>query len=197
MTSTDEQNQILDACRAHLSQRTSWDEKPEILVLKRHSDTRLSVQHLPVPDLLWEMLPPARVVAALAHAANQLGVIGTPETIAVVLRYEGFTIKPKVSPQADEALRRRAAGGSSPRNEHIPGRLEQRCISAVDRQGRHYLVSADRRSDGSAAPAVGLAVTETQQVSGTIAKALTTFCKTVWPHQTPGHSAPEAHHDDL
>lgn len=189
MTSTDLQSQILTVCRAHLSQRTGWDEVPELLVLKRHSCTALTVQQLPVPNLIWDKFPPAEVIAALANASVQIGVVATADTVAVALRSEGFAITHDTSPQAAEAIRRRVAGGSVPSNEHIPGRIEQRCINAVDRHGRQYLVTADRQSDGSAAPAVAQAISDAQQLSGGIPEALNAFGKAVWLHPAPGQGA--------
>ncbi|WP_369258875.1 hypothetical protein [Streptomyces sp. R35] len=181
MTSTDLPNQILTVARASLSARTRWDEMPELLVFKRHSDTGVSVQPLPIPDLLWELFHPAEVIVASARATRTTTIAAEADTVALALRSEGFAITPDTSPQAAEAMRRRMAGGSAPRNEDIPGRIEQRWINAVDRHGQQYLVTADRLSDGSAAPAVGHALDDSERLGGAIHEALEVFCQTVWP----------------
>lgn len=189
MNTTDLQSQILTACRAHLSWRTGWDEVPEVLVLKRHSEMGLTVQQLPVPDLLWDMFPPAEVIGALANASIHIGTVVTDDTVALAVRTEGFTITPDASPQAAEAIRRHAVGGSVPSNKYIPGRIEQRCINAVDRSGRQYLVTADRQGDGSAAPAVGHALSDSCQLTGGIPEALGVFCRAVWLTPAPGQDS--------
>lgn len=182
---TDLQSQILDACRAHLSWRTNWDEVPEVLVIKRHSDTGLTVQQLPVPDLLWDMFPPAEVIGALANASVHIGSVVTDDTVALAVRTEAFTITSDASPQAAEAIRRHRVGGSVPSNEYIPGRVEQRCINVVDRSGRQFLVTADRQDDGSTAPAVSHAVSGSWQVGGAIPEALNVFSRAVWLTPAP------------
>ncbi|MFE0257300.1 hypothetical protein [Streptomyces sp. NPDC059010] len=181
MNSTDLQCQILTVARASLSARTDWDEMPEILVFKRHSDTGVSVQPLPIPDLLWELFHPAEVIVASARATRTTTIAAEADTVALALRSEGFSISPDTSPQAAEAIRRRMAGGSTPRNEDIPGRIEQRWINVVDRQGQQYLVTADRLSDGMATPAVGHALAGGERLGGAIPEALELFCRAVWP----------------
>lgn len=189
MNITDERKQIIEAARAHLSMQVDRNDKAiEVLVLKRHSGSGLTVQQLPVPAKLWALYPPDTVITALADAAVLLGTAATADTVAIALSYEGLAITQDASPQADEAIRRHAAGGSVPPPEDIPGHLRQRFVSAVDRQGRHYLVSVDRRSDETAAPTVGLAITDPGQMSGPAMDALTTFAKAVWPHLAEGHS---------
>ncbi|MFK0279814.1 hypothetical protein ACIQVL_04970 [Streptomyces sp. NPDC090499] len=180
MNSTDLQTQILTAARAHLSARTGWDEMPELLVIKRHGDTGLSVRPLPISPLLWEFFSPNEVIVASARATRTKTIAAEADTVALALRVEGFAITPGTSPEADEALRR-IAGGSTPSIKDIPGRIEQRWLHAVDRYGQQYLVTADRQSDGSAGPAVGRALDGGQQFLGVIQKALDVFCRTVWP----------------
>ncbi|MGW3118563.1 hypothetical protein ACWDBW_15735 [Streptomyces sp. NPDC001107] len=192
MTSTDLPNQILTVARASLSARTRWDEMPELLVFKRHSDAGVSVQPLPIPDLLWELFHPAEVIVASARATRTTTIAAEADTVALALRSEGFAITPDTSPQAAEAMRRRMAGGSAPRNEDIPGRIEQRWINAVDRHGQQYLVTADRLSDGSAAPAVGHALDGNERLSGAIHEALEVFCQTVWPQSAAAPATRQA-----
>ncbi|MFF4802362.1 hypothetical protein ACFY1U_28820 [Streptomyces sp. NPDC001351] len=184
MTSTDLQSQILTVARASLSARTRWDEMPELLVFKRHSDTGLTVQPLPIPDLLWELFHPAEVIVASARAARTTTIAAEADTVALALRSEGFSITPDTSPQAAEAMRRRMAGGSAPRNEDIPGRIEQRWINAVDRHGQQYLVTADRLSDGKATTAVGHVLSPAQRLTGSIQTALEAFSEAVWQRPT-------------
>ncbi|MGW3121342.1 hypothetical protein ACWDBW_30030 [Streptomyces sp. NPDC001107] len=180
MNTTDEQNQILTASHAYLSGRTGWDEMPELVIFKRHSDTGLTVQPLPIADVLWELFHPADVIVASARASKTTRIAAEPDSVALALRTEGFSISPDTSPQAAEALRRRGAGGSAPRNEQIPGRVEQRWINAVDRHGRQYLVTADRQSDGSATPPVTQPLSGSQRLTGSIQQALDVFSQAVW-----------------
>ncbi|MEU0722894.1 hypothetical protein [Streptomyces sp. NPDC006140] len=196
MNTADEQNQIIEACRAHLSSQADRDDKAiEVLVLKRHSDSGLTVQQLPVPDKLWALYPPDTVLTALADAAVLLGTAATADTAAIALSYEGLAIAEDASPQADEAIRRHAAGGSIPLPSEIPGHIRQRFVSAIDRHCCHYLVSVDQPHEEGAAPAVGLAIADSE-VSGRAAEALTTFAKAIWPHLAGGHGAAAAQ-DDL
>ncbi|WAZ20195.1 hypothetical protein STRCI_001294 [Streptomyces cinnabarinus] len=76
-------------------------------------------------------------------------VPGDGDLVAVAFRYEAYSISEDADhPAAREAARRRMSGGSTPRFEHIPGRIEQRCITAVDIGGGRYMASSNR-IDGS------------------------------------------------
>ncbi|MER8002083.1 hypothetical protein [Streptomyces sp. NPDC095613] len=189
MPNTELQNQVLSVCKENLSQRSRWDERPELLVLERHDDAGLTAQRFPVPDVLWERRHPAEVLTAVADFCRLSGMVAPADTVAVALRYEAYSISCHSSPQAAEAIRRRAVGGSVPRNEEIPGRVEQRRITAVDRQGYHYDVAADRQSDGTAAPPVGQVVSGSVRLSGRIPDALTAFSLAIDPNSGAGDGA--------
>ncbi|MFB7500423.1 hypothetical protein ACFC09_38090 [Streptomyces sp. NPDC056161] len=195
MTTT-EQNQIVEACRAHLSMQAHQDSKAvEVLVLKRHGSSGLTVQQLPVPDRLWEEYPPDTVITALADAAVLLGGAVTANAVAIALSYEGLAITSGASPQADEVIRRYWASGSIPSPADVPGRVHQRFASVVDRHGRHYLVPVEKRSADTAA--LGLSIGDADVMSGPAVEALATFAGAVWPHLMPDLGTPDTHHENF
>ncbi|MGP8302013.1 hypothetical protein ACTPOK_29655 [Streptomyces inhibens] len=180
--STDAQSKIAAACTEHLDRRTEWDEAPEILGLFGGDGRGLRLEQFPVPMVLWEAGPPAVMFGRYARAVVAFEVRALPDLVAVAFRYEAFALSEDLSPQAAEVLRRRKAGGSVPRNEHVPGRIEQRIVSAVDTQGHHYMITADRMGDGSAAPAVSKLIPKGEQVTGRIPDALNELIEALHPH---------------
>lgn len=189
MNTTDEQTQILDACRAHLPSLLQEDALHlEMLILKRHGSSGLTVQQLPVPETLWTRHLPDQVIGLLADAATRLGVTASAETAAIALTYDALVVASDTTPQAAEVLRRRAAGGSIPRIEDVPGHVRWRCISAIDRHGRHYLVSGGRNGDGSLDPGMSMAISDSGSVSGAAADALSAFAGVIWPEAAEGRS---------
>ncbi|MFF4689851.1 hypothetical protein [Streptomyces sp. NPDC001307] len=108
------------------------------------------------PDLVWTSHGhPPTAVAALAAVALQLPrnpdgshllvVPGVGRLIGAAFRYEAYAlISDSTAPAVHEAVRRRSAGGSVPRFRDIPGRIEQRCMTAVDLDGGRYMASSAR-----------------------------------------------------
>jgi hypothetical protein len=68
-----------------------------------------------------------------------------------------------------------------PPNKDVPGRIEQRLLLGVDTGGRQYTVTADRRTDGSASPAVSKLITDAHRLSGLIPDALDTLIAALRP----------------
>ncbi|MBY8884806.1 hypothetical protein K7472_08095 [Streptomyces sp. PTM05] len=153
-SNTDTQTVVRNMFIGCLDRRTQWDEPPEILIVTQAPGGNLIMGQLPLPAGLWEVAPPPFVLANYAHLAHATRVRPVRGLVAVAFRCEAFAISPDVSPEAAEALRRRNAGGSAPPNKDIPGRVEQRVISAVDIEGHDYMITADRRDDGTATAAV-------------------------------------------
>lgn len=181
------QNKVLALCEERLSARTAWDETPEALALRKVS-SGLGWEQLPIPEAMWHVMEPPVALAAFAHLVAEVGLsIRVPGLVAVAFRYEAFVIASDVSPQADEAIRRRRAGGSVPRNEHIPGRVEQRIISALDMYGRQYMVAADRQDDGTAVLSASKALSGSERMTGRVPSALDALLEGLRPSPTsPG-----------
>ncbi|MFJ9617820.1 hypothetical protein [Streptomyces noursei] len=170
--STDMQSKIAAKCAEHLDRRTEWDEPPEVLGLFAEDDQGLRLERLPLPLEVWEMGPAGVMLGAYAQFVVESEMEALPDLVAVAFRCEAFALQSDASPQAEEAIRRRMAGGSAPRNADIPGRIEQRMLSAVDTDGRHYMSTASRLADGSAAPAATKVFTDGQDPTGRIPAAL-------------------------
>ncbi len=141
----------------HLAARTNWDEPPELFTIHQR-DAGPVLMRVPVPDELWGAYGhPPTTVANLAAVALQMPrhpngchilVVEDAPLIGAAFRYEAYAISHDSDhPAAREAARRRTAGGSTPHFESIPGRTEQRCITAVDTDGGRYMASASRISD--------------------------------------------------
>lgn len=141
---------------AHLRSRTEWDETPAVYTIHQGFKESARLVRVPVPELLWQSVPhPPSAVAALASAAigmprfpdgsHLLVPPGSGRLIAVAFRYEAYALSSD-SPSAPvlEVLRRRKARGSVPRFKDVEGRTEQRCITAVDRDGGRYMACSDR-----------------------------------------------------
>ncbi|MET8822317.1 MULTISPECIES: hypothetical protein [Streptomyces] len=84
---------------------------------------------------------------------THLLVLDDAPLIGAAFRYEAYAISEDSDhPAAREAARRRRCGGTTPRFKDVPGRTEQRCITAVDTDGGRYMASASRISaEGSEA----------------------------------------------
>ena len=142
----------------HLAARTNWDEAPELFTIHQLDAGPPALMRVPVPNELWAAYGhPPTAVANLASLALQLPrhpdgqhmlLLDDAPLIGAAFRYEAYAISEDYDhPAAREAARRRAAGGSTPRFETIPGRIEQRCITAVDTDGGRYMASASRISE--------------------------------------------------
>ncbi|MCM1972292.1 hypothetical protein, partial [Streptomyces sp. G1] len=141
-------------------------------------------------------------VAALAAMALQLPqradgshmfVTHDDPLIGAAFRYEAYAISSDADhPAAREAARRRTAGDSTPRFEHIPGRIEQRCITAVDLDGGRYMASSNRIAESqpdAAEPRVHyLAFGDAKRdtLTGNVVEAITRFFNAIKPVPTKG-----------
>jgi len=185
----------------HLRSRTEWDEQAALFTLHREDRDGVRIEQIPVPEELWsaEAHPPTAVMR-LAE-----GVTGLPrwpdgshmlvppwagQLIGVAFRYEAYAIRSdSPHPAVQEAARRRKAGASVPRFKDIPGRQEQRCMTAVDLDGGRYMASASRIADDgpdATEPVVhylAFADPKRDTLSGNVVDAATRFLNAVKPVQ--------------
>ncbi|RFU83650.1 hypothetical protein DY218_27470 [Streptomyces triticagri] len=153
MTNVAPPDQVLDALQQLIEARTEWDEAPEVYFLYQEW-LKVTAKPLPIPTFVWATHPhPPTVLRNIAHTLALAGPPPHADTlIGAAFRVEAFAINSdSTSPRVQEAVRRHQAGGSVPRFEHIPGRVEQRFIQGVDLAGRTYVVSGDRLPDDSMA----------------------------------------------
>ncbi|MBP5875683.1 hypothetical protein PV360_37105 [Streptomyces scabiei] len=141
---------------AHLRSRSEWDEQPALFTIHQVHGPGVRMIQVPVPEQVWTTFghPPTAVVViadmalGLPRRPDGSHVFVMPDVgplIGAAFRYEAYAISGDADhPAAREAARRRNAGGSTPRFEHIPGRVEQRCINAVDTDGGRYMASSNR-----------------------------------------------------
>lgn len=140
----------------HLRSRVEWDEVPAVFTLHQGDDGSVRLAQLPVPESMWIACGhPPTAVAGLAAVATRLPRYpdgshplvrpGVGRLIGAAFRYEAYALAgDSPSPAVNEAVRRRGVGGSVPNFKDIPGRAEQRCITAVDLDGGRYMASSSR-----------------------------------------------------
>lgn len=143
----------------YLRARTEWDEPPALLTLHEVEPGHVHMVQLPVPEAVWFAIGhPPTAVTAIASAATGLprhpdgshGFVtaGVGRLIGAAFHYEAYALEDdSPNPAVEETLRRRAAGGSVPRFEHVPGRIEQRCMTAVDLDGSRFMATSSRIDD--------------------------------------------------
>ncbi|MEU8906997.1 hypothetical protein [Streptomyces mirabilis] len=147
---------IQEELTGHLRSRVEWDEAPAVFTVHQSDDGSVLLARLPVPESMWsDCGHPPTAVAGLAAVATGLPRYpdgshllvrpGVGKLIGAAIRYEAYALsEDSQSPAVREAVRRRGAGGSVPRFEDIPGRIEQRCMTAVDLDGGRYMASSSR-----------------------------------------------------
>lgn len=191
--------ELKDKLTADLGARTEWDERPALFTLHKASGQGVRLVQVPIPEQLWTTFghPPTAVVMVAAGAlrmprnpdgSHMLVFPGSGPLIGAAFRYEAYAItKESDHPVVQEAARRREAGGSVPPFRQIPGRIEQRCLTAVDLDGGRYMASSDR-IDGSRLEAtepkvsyVAFADPKRDQLSGRVVDATIRFLNAVKP----------------
>ncbi|MFD1656973.1 hypothetical protein ACFSL4_01665 [Streptomyces caeni] len=147
---------IKDELTSHLRSRTEWDELPAVFTIHQVDGQGARMMQVPVPELVWTSQGhPPTALAALAAVSIQLPrhpdgshllvMPGFGPLIGAAFRYEAYALaSDSANPAVQEAIRRRQAGGSVPRFQEIPGRIEQRCMTAVDLDGGRYMASSSR-----------------------------------------------------
>lgn len=189
---------------AHLKARTKWDEPPKLFTLHRLREQGVRMVQVPVPPQFWSVSghPPtavamlAAVMAGMPRRADGSHVLVMPDAgplIGAALRYEAYAISVDSShPAAREAAQRRAAGGLTPRLKDIPGRVEQRCVTAVDIDGGRYMASSARidssKPDAAEPTAVYLAFADPERgrLTGNVVDATIRFLNAAKPAPRKG-----------
>lgn len=184
---------------AHLRSRTEWDEQAALFTLHTRDGHGLHMVRVPIPDDVWTTIghPPTAVVAVADLAlqmprhpdgSHLLVQPGSGPLIGAAFRYEAYAISGDSDhPVAREAARRRTAGGSMPRFKDIPGRVEQRCMTAVDLDGGRYMASSNRidesKSDAAEPKVAYLAFSDPKrdQLTGNVVDATIRFLNAVKP----------------
>jgi hypothetical protein len=140
----------------HLRSRTVWDEVPALLTVHQGMLGSARLAEMPVPEWVWSTVQhPPTAVAALAAGLSGMPRFpdgshlmvrpGFGRLIGIAFRYEAYALSSdSPHPVVQETIRRREAHGSVPRYKDVPGRIEQRCITAVDLDGGRYMASSNR-----------------------------------------------------
>lgn len=204
MISTETVDALKDELVEHLRSRTEWDEQPALFTLHQEGQGDVLLVQIPVPEALWDAGGhPPTVVASIA--ASVTGLPRWPDgshllvapwagpLIGAAFRYEAYAVaSDSPHPAAQEATRRRTAGGSVPRFKDVPGRTEQRCITAVDVDGGRYMASATRITETeleAAEPVVhylAFADPKRDTLSGKVVDATNRLLNAVRPAPTKG-----------
>ncbi|MFD7793605.1 hypothetical protein [Streptomyces sp. NPDC059759] len=140
----------------YLGSRTKWDEEPALFTLHEAEPGRVRMVRLPVPDAVWGTIGhPPKAVEAIAAAATVMPrrpdgshgfvSLGVGRLIGAAFHCEAYALDSgSQSPAVEEAIRRRSTGGTVPMFKDIPGRIEQRCMAAIDLDGGRYMSSSSR-----------------------------------------------------
>ncbi|MCI3277501.1 hypothetical protein [Streptomyces cylindrosporus] len=203
MISTATVDAIKSELTAHLRSRTEWDELPAVFTMHKGPAGPV-LSEVPVPEVLWVAHGhPPTAVAAIAAAAprmprspNGTHLLVRPlqgPLIGVVFRYEAYALRSdSPNPVAREAARRQQAGGSVPDYKDVPGRIEQRCMTAVDLDGGRYMASSGRIAEGepdATDPVVhylAFADPDRDQLSGNVVDAVIRLLNAIKPLPTKG-----------
>ncbi|MGW1498948.1 hypothetical protein ACWCQW_10310 [Streptomyces mirabilis] len=147
---------IEEQLTGHLRSRVEWDEVPAVFTLHQGDDGSVRLAQLPVPESMWTASGhPPSAVAGLAAVATRLPRYpdgshplvrpGVGKLIGAAFRYEAYAlVGDSPNPAVQEAFLRRGVGGSVPNFKEIPGRVEERCLTAVDLDGGRYMASSSR-----------------------------------------------------
>ncbi|MFB7596913.1 hypothetical protein [Streptomyces sp. NPDC056160] len=183
----------------HLLSRTEWDELPAVFTIHALNRQGVRIVQVPVPADVWTVLghPPTAVAVLAATAlglprqpdgSHLLVMPGVGPLIGAAFRYEAYAISVASDhPVAQEAARRRAAGGSTPGFKDIPGRVEQRCMTAVDLDGGRYMASSariDQSRPDAAEPSVhylAFADPKRDSLTGNVVDAVTRLLNVIKP----------------
>ncbi|SIA23266.1 Uncharacterised protein [Mycobacteroides abscessus subsp. massiliense] len=137
---------IADALTANVAERRNWDEPAQVYWIYL-SKGRTRLAKLPAINALLRLSRPAVVLATLAQAAtdrrSELRRSIPAELCGVAFFSEAWTVQFDTPDEIDEAVRNRE---TEPLSQHSR-RVEQRGLFAVDRSGRHYVVTQVRGED--------------------------------------------------
>lgn len=149
---------VLISMRRILSERTAWDELPELGMLYLTGPDSVELKALPFPADKWvEAGDPKRVLWGLhfmltkprglgmVRASHNMRLMLPDSFCGMFLRNEGWAPPER---RAEELYRADLEGKKRPRFKDLPGRREMRMGSAVDCEGRRYMALQQRGTHG-------------------------------------------------
>lgn len=146
-------DKVLYALEREVRKRRAWDELPEFgFIFADEKGT--GTLPMPVPDKMWiDAGHPKNLLYGLrdafqkplntevGEAFSSLRAAAPPGMVGLYLRNEGWAPRKGTG---WEMYRRRMAGGSVPSLKEMSGRVEIRVATAVDKEGRLYMVQQER-----------------------------------------------------
>lgn len=164
---------LLEALKDMIRRRKAWDEPPELGFVYRANRAQVRTSALKLPMSVWERAGnPTNALRFLRQVLLDPSPQTKPfsdimrgnapaELCAVYMRTEGWAPPPHL---VKELYGRRQAGGSTPRFETLPDRVEVRMCGAADAHGRRYMVMQQRGD--SALTALHEGMKESAEVGG-------------------------------
>ncbi|MFE2469743.1 hypothetical protein [Streptomyces mirabilis] len=195
---------IEEQLTGHLRSRVEWDETPAVFTLHQGDGGDVRMMQLPLPESMWIASGhPPSALAGLAAVATRLPRYpdgshplvrpGVGKLVGAAFRYEAYAlVGDSPNPAVQEAVRRRRAGGSVPRFEDIPGRIEERCMTAVDLDGGRYMVTSSRIDESKpdatdpTARYLGFGDPRRDSITGNVVDAVIRFLNAIKPVQRGG-----------
>jgi hypothetical protein len=141
-------DRIMDTLVAEVKSRTDWDEPPALYFLYLEGgESRASA--LPLPDVIWTMDAPPRVLSRLADGAGEFsGLLSSvaPEGLhGAAFRCEAWVVE--AGKPGTERYSEATAASMARRLDTHPDRVESRCMYGVDRAGTTYSATQARGQD--------------------------------------------------
>jgi hypothetical protein len=132
-------DRVMGALVAEVEGRAGWDEAPALYFLYLKAG-ECHARQVPVPDAIWGIDAPPRVLARLADGAGEFSGLlrsAAPEGLhGAAFRCEAWAVAGG-KPGTDRE--REVTAASRARRLHVhPDRVESRCMYAVDRAGITY-----------------------------------------------------------
>jgi hypothetical protein len=139
---------VMDSLAAEVKSRTEWDEPPALFFLYLEGG-RCRARPLPVPDFMWEIDAPPRVLSRMADGLGEVGGLlasVAPEGLhGAAFRCEAWAVD---AGMPGTERRSEVSAASMARQLHVhPDRVESRCMYAVDRAGITYSAMRAKGSD--------------------------------------------------
>lgn len=138
-------DRIMDTLVAEVKSRTEWDEAPALYFLYLEAG-QCRASALPLPDEIWAIDAPPRVLAQLADGAGELsGLLSAvaPEGLhGAAFRCEAWVVE--AGTPGTERYSEVTAASMGRRLDTHPDRVESRCMYGVDRAGNTYSATQAR-----------------------------------------------------
>ncbi len=139
---------VMDALAAEVESRTGWDEPPGLYFLYLEGG-KCRASLLPLPDEVWSLDAPPRVLARLADGAGEFSELLSsvaPEGLhGAAFRCEAWVVE--AGKPGTERYSEVTAASMARRLDVHPDRVESRCMYGVDRAGITYSATLARGSD--------------------------------------------------